>query len=306
MNSCRSHRRGRESAFTLIELLVVIAIIAILAAILFPVFAKAREKARQAACLSNMKQIMLGTLMYAQDYDDGCPLFFDGFSRVGLPRSPGYGGTIVGNNQYWTELVQPYVQKQATHDFNGASKVFVCPDVSYNAALITTHGISNVASYGMSDNWAEWYCPAGCSNGTGVSHSFTECINPATNVVYEETLNNPEGSGYPGFDLAMSPIDGGNSGATYYGNCTGANQGTYSLARMFTNASWRHSDSKSKWCDVPTTNARVSVAFADGHVKSMPVATLADYHYWAIKDGGGDVGCVANTFGDGTTKCWYP
>ena len=63
-------RRG----FTLIELLVVIAIIAILAAILFPVFARAREKARAASCLSNSKQIALGIIMYAQDYDEKlCP-----------------------------------------------------------------------------------------------------------------------------------------------------------------------------------------------------------------------------------------
>ncbi|NLO06689.1 MAG: DUF1559 domain-containing protein [candidate division WS1 bacterium] len=60
----------RRTGFTLIELLVVIAIIAILAAILFPVFARAREKARQTSCLSNLKQIALANLMYAQDYDE--------------------------------------------------------------------------------------------------------------------------------------------------------------------------------------------------------------------------------------------
>jgi len=63
-------RRDQKQAFTLIELLVVIAIIAILAAILFPVFSQAREKARATTCLSNMKQIMLGELMYTQDYDE--------------------------------------------------------------------------------------------------------------------------------------------------------------------------------------------------------------------------------------------
>ncbi len=66
----------RKSAFTLIELLVVIAIIAILAAILFPVFAQAREKARQTACLSNVKQLGLGLMMYAQDYDEVMPTAF--------------------------------------------------------------------------------------------------------------------------------------------------------------------------------------------------------------------------------------
>ena len=60
----------RRNAFTLIELLVVIAIIAILAAILFPVFAQAREKAKQTSCLSNIKQINTASLMYAQDYDE--------------------------------------------------------------------------------------------------------------------------------------------------------------------------------------------------------------------------------------------
>jgi prepilin-type N-terminal cleavage/methylation domain-containing protein len=69
-----SRSRGMLPAFTLIELLVVIAIIAILAAILFPVFAQAREKARQTSCLSNSKQLALGTLMYVQDYDETFPM----------------------------------------------------------------------------------------------------------------------------------------------------------------------------------------------------------------------------------------
>ena len=63
----------KKTGFTLIELLVVIAIIAILAAILFPVFAKAREKARQTSCLSNLKQMQLAQMMYADDYDEVLP-----------------------------------------------------------------------------------------------------------------------------------------------------------------------------------------------------------------------------------------
>src|SRR5437867_12307273 len=68
-----SMRRARKPAFTLIELLVVIAVIAILAAILFPVFAQAREKARQAGCLSNLRQIGTATMLYVQDYDETYP-----------------------------------------------------------------------------------------------------------------------------------------------------------------------------------------------------------------------------------------
>jgi prepilin-type N-terminal cleavage/methylation domain-containing protein/prepilin-type processing-associated H-X9-DG protein len=85
-------RRG----FTLIELLVVIAIIAILAAILFPVFAKAREKARQTSCLSNAKQITLAILQYTQDYDEALPLLYNG-----APVAPtGY--------VYWLHEIVPY------------------------------------------------------------------------------------------------------------------------------------------------------------------------------------------------------
>jgi prepilin-type N-terminal cleavage/methylation domain-containing protein len=82
-------------AFTLIELLVVIAIIAVLAAILFPVFAQAREKARQTSCLSNARQLGLGVLMYAQDYDEALPPTQD----ANLVLWPDLINTYVKNNQ---------------------------------------------------------------------------------------------------------------------------------------------------------------------------------------------------------------
>ncbi len=100
----------RRSGFTLIELLVVIAIIAILAAILFPVFARAREKARQASCLSNVKQLALGTLMYAQDYDEIFPHYADhGCYATPLPAIRP-GSTAGRTHVMWDELVQPYTK----------------------------------------------------------------------------------------------------------------------------------------------------------------------------------------------------
>ena len=93
----------KRSGFTLIELLVVIAIIAILAAILFPVFARAREKARQASCESNLKQLATGMMMYVQDYDEMTPAF--GFSG----NHTGQTGNAL-NYYMWQEVVQPYVK----------------------------------------------------------------------------------------------------------------------------------------------------------------------------------------------------
>jgi len=112
----------KRSGFTLIELLVVIAIIAILAAILFPVFARAREKARQSSCLSNVKQISLGLEMYNQDYDG---------------RWPCYHSDYMG----WAELIIPYVKNQ---------QVFQCPshDSRVSAPLSYAANDSSYKSYG--------------------------------------------------------------------------------------------------------------------------------------------------------------
>jgi prepilin-type N-terminal cleavage/methylation domain-containing protein/prepilin-type processing-associated H-X9-DG protein len=106
--------KSRRSAFTLIELLVVISIIAILAAILFPVFAQAREKARSTACLSNLKQIGLGMQMYGQDYDDGLPSWIEFYG--GDPANPNDNGSTtflgLGYNAGggWQSKLHPYVK----------------------------------------------------------------------------------------------------------------------------------------------------------------------------------------------------
>ena len=103
----------RSRGFTLIELLVVIAIIAILAAILFPVFAKAREKARQASCQSNLKQIGLAFAMYSSDYDERhLPMWTQG--------GPGYPGDNVGWRIWWGGLAVPYINNLP---------LFECPSV---------------------------------------------------------------------------------------------------------------------------------------------------------------------------------
>ena len=105
----------RRRAFTLIELLVVIAIIAILAAILFPVFARAREQARKTSCLSNMKQIGTAILMYAQDYDERLV--------------PAATGVCPGPNAYgWADLTFPYIKNE---------KVFDCPSSTWRMRMNT-------------------------------------------------------------------------------------------------------------------------------------------------------------------------
>ncbi len=108
-----------RKGFTLIELLVVIAIIAILAAILFPVFAQAREKARQTSCLSNLKQIGTGLMMYSQDYEEtlaGNDTNAEGFQQPGGYMTPASATTYTKRN--WARDIQPYVKNTG---------VYVCP-----------------------------------------------------------------------------------------------------------------------------------------------------------------------------------
>jgi len=152
--------RRSKKGFTLIELLVVIAIIAILAAILFPVFAKAREKARTASCQSNLKQLGTALHMYASDYDGFLPYGYI-YSYSSPPGYPGNG------NMTWRELVAPYVKN---------TQIFRCPSGRTGPA-------DDAASYGMprcrfkwfvvNSDWSRdtrWVCP---------SRSLYNCEQPA-------------------------------------------------------------------------------------------------------------------------------
>ncbi len=120
--------RNRMRGFTLIELLVVIAIIAILAAILFPVFATARAKAKQQACMSNVKQITLAILMYAEDYNE-------------MLVPVGVGNFSDASWVWWNTLVQPYIKTQG---------IFACPqDASWNAHFAWGAVTPVTTSYGV-------------------------------------------------------------------------------------------------------------------------------------------------------------
>src|SRR2546423_3994705 len=132
----------KRHGFTLIELLVVIAIIAILAAILFPVFAQAREKARQASCLSNTKQLGTGIMMYAQDYDEYMPYGY----MYNLPQQT--------QLWYWQDLVQPYIKNYG---------VYVCPSAGSHTVVnylrppgtipvLVLDYICNVGGHGFGSN----------------------------------------------------------------------------------------------------------------------------------------------------------
>src|SRR5205809_3728644 len=126
---------ARVPGFTLIELLVVIAIIAILAAILFPVFAQARDRARQATCLSNIKQLSLGVLMYAQDYDE--QLLYRPTEQhcqwryiCDTPKEPRW-------YLNWWDVVLPYTKN---------NQIYYCPSAApMPSKYLTPYGITNVA-----------------------------------------------------------------------------------------------------------------------------------------------------------------
>ena len=176
-------RRG----FTLIELLVVIAIIAILAAILFPVFARAREKARQTSCLSNMKQIALGHLMYAQDYDEMIvpSLLYFNSDNLNPPQT-----------MWWYMRIEPYVKNE---------QIFLCPSVRGEPYAIAGGTTRNYyCDYAMNQfivgqALAEIQNPASVVLNCERANTYVRIYNPgstSTNAYHTMHLRHNEGSNF--------------------------------------------------------------------------------------------------------------
>ena len=184
----------RKKGFTLIELLVVIAIIAILAAILFPVFAQAREKARATSCLSNEKQIGLAFVQYTQDFDEY------------YPSTAQYGTG-------WLHTIYPYVKSYG---------VFQCPDdtfplpTSYITLPADTIKVSYTAnSYIMSTNNGETYNIGG--NDMGIPYALAKLDAPSNSVlIYEgdanQDQNGTKGLGRGWFSLSAYNANPGANG----------------------------------------------------------------------------------------------
>ena len=251
-----SKQHNFRSAFTLIELLVVIAIIAILAAILFPVFARARENARRSSCQSNLKQIGLGLIQYTQDYDEKLVN-----SCYGVTGTSPDGNSVPGSNYKWMDAIQPYMK---------STQIFTCPsDVDDNNSKTTYTPYNNLpaggssqfyGSYGINQIYAPNTTPAGAAGATGNNGvvqqvSLAELQEPATTFWAMDTAINSNQSLRGKYRVCVSNT------ATMSVTADGLKAFNDNSANYGAAAAARHLET-------------LNVLYTDGHVKSQKLAAL--------------------------------
>jgi prepilin-type N-terminal cleavage/methylation domain-containing protein/prepilin-type processing-associated H-X9-DG protein len=246
------HQRPHHG-FTLIELLVVIAIIAILAAILFPVFAQAREKARQTACLANQKQLSTSIMMYTQDYDETYPMAasFNTSWFTSLHDTPANwrltaDASIARHQGFWINAIQPYVKNYAVSACPSAEKVVEYTDAAaYATAVAAGKTIYNNSYY---------------YNGLLHQYPVSDVDEPSNVIMLSEARGKIEYRGYlTSFPFPKFADTNTNRGVIYMprtdAGCASDN-GISNVSGAYTtdNTLWVH-------------NGGMNMAFADGHVK---------------------------------------
>jgi prepilin-type N-terminal cleavage/methylation domain-containing protein/prepilin-type processing-associated H-X9-DG protein len=263
MKATNRHSVGRKQGFTLIELLVVIAIIALLAAILFPVFARARENARRASCLSNLKQLGLGFLQYSQDYDESYPVG----NRSGLGAIHfGYG---------WASRIYPYVKSQP---------VFVCPSTRKEPSPWPA---TWTIAYGYNQSIADM------RNGFGISGKLSALSQTSKTVMlFETTGYNTDFGANDAADDTDGTVEEAQSWASYGSSsqssgtalvnfATGQLSGMTTLTnlkapRHFDGANYLMADGHAKWLHPQNVSAGQKAA-APTNAQSTNVAEGTGY-----------------------------
>ncbi len=300
-----------KRAFTLIELLVVIAIIAILAAILFPVFAQARASARQASCISNVKQVGLGALMYVQDYDEHLPLLDNNGSTVYgcCPNGTCYPdwGTVGTDpnepNAWFTGVIQPYIKNL---------DIGYCPeggrtkwqtaipnpavDGEPYVAALEQKGVYQanfgamapnmlLTEFGPSANWSACSKKGLYTAPDGLVSSWAR---PAELMMI--TADSVWGDGTNGDPSPTLPVGNGAVWPTYSGNCPnyGSPGWTWYLHKATSRSGTFTNGVRN---DLGINSGFADVVYADGHAKAVrqpnnevcsyfPTSKVWSYYYW--------------------------
>lgn len=242
-----NQRKKGIQGFTLIELLVVVAIISLLAAILFPVFARARENARRASCLSNLKQIGLGIMQYTQDYDERMPSVFNnlGAGKFVYPN----GQVSTNTSAPWYILIYPYVKNY---------QVYNCPSADSSQAYQGRYAAADGSTFfSYSYNYSSLVLgSAACTNTYNCGVSMGSPGNPGANLA---SIEDPAGT--------IAIVDGSAYGIRirqdYFPSETDIH-----AAGACSNANYEALCARARHLDT------IGTLFVDGHVKAMQWKTI--------------------------------
>jgi prepilin-type N-terminal cleavage/methylation domain-containing protein/prepilin-type processing-associated H-X9-DG protein len=251
----------RRRGFTLIELLVVIAIIAILAAILFPVFAKAREAAERTSCLANVKQLLTAVQLYCNSYDNRLPdsdplYYYSGTGGGGYPDATTYWG--------WGRAIQPYAENW---------QVFVCPyhpEFEDTFQLDANGGVPSVnALFGYAYNGSYW---RGCP-GTGQAPDGMSGLDGYLSIT---RVRDASGT--------LMIADSGSAGSDELGDATPGDTLPVDQDQAANGAAWSTmTDVGVRFYPEGRHDNGFNVGFVDSHAKWLGFDQLYDQSHWTIE-----------------------